>query len=182
MILLGLVFTVIFKVSLTKIIGIISPIAFAFLGVISIMLIFNVDFARFLPTMKSPTANNPLFSALWFGFFFGAIVVPCNPLFIAALFTTALSTTGLILNMFQFLAFGLGIGVPLLVLSAISATKSQVVIGWLTRHKRSINLVTGAIMLIIALYYLTCVFAIFGLGMYAEPVCKPLSAIFGAFV
>jgi cytochrome c-type biogenesis protein len=147
MVILGLIFTTVLQVSLTNVIGIVSPIAFGILLVISLLLIFNVDVGRLLPKAHAPTARNPWVSAFFFGFFFGAIVVPCNPLFIAALFSRTIS---------------IGIGFPLLVMAALSATATDTIIGFLTRYRRAINLIAGLIMLGISLYYLILVFRIFG--------------------
>ncbi|MEE9400260.1 MAG: cytochrome c biogenesis protein CcdA [Dehalococcoidales bacterium] len=162
MLLLGLIFTTILEVSLTNIIGIVSPIAFGILLVISLLLIFNVDVGRFLPKARTPIARNPWASAFLFGFFFGAIVVPCNPLFIAALFTRAISATGFLENVLRFLFFGIGIGFPLLVLAAISSAATDAIINFLTKNRRIINLIAGTIMLGISLYYLIFVFRVFG--------------------
>ena len=101
MVSLGLVFTTILQVSLTNVIGIASPIAFGILMVISLLLIFNVDVGRFLPKAHVGIKRNPWVSALLYGFFFGAIVVPCNPLFIAALFTRTISTVSFLENIFH---------------------------------------------------------------------------------
>jgi len=161
MFLLGLIFTTFLQLSLTKIIGIISPIAFGILIIISILLIFDIDIGRFLPRVRTPAAKNPLFNAFVFGFFFGAIVIPCNPLFIAALFARSLTTMGFLTNILNFLAFGIGIGTPLLVFSIISSAASKSIISFLVKHKRKINLVSGIFMLIVSLYYLIFVFRIF---------------------
>jgi len=161
MAILGLIFTTIFKASLTKVIGIISPIAFGILIIISILLIFNIDFAKYLPKAKTPQSEKPMRGAFLYGFFFGGIVIPCNPLFIAALFTSTLTTVDFAANMVKFLSFGLGIGFPLLVFSAISTTKSNAVIGFLSTHKRKINLIAGIAMFFISWYYLIFVFRIF---------------------
>ena len=162
MFILGLIFTTILKVSLTNIIGIVSPIAFGVLLVISLLLIFNIDVGRYLPKAHAPTARNPWVSAFSFGFFFGAIVVPCNPLFIAALFARTISAVGFLENILRFLFFGIGIGFPLLVLAAISSAATDAVINFITKYRRVINLVAGLIMLGISLYYLIFVFRIFG--------------------
>ncbi len=161
MLLLGLVFTTILEVSLTNIIGIISPIAFGILLIISLLLIFNVDVGRFLPRGQTPITKNPWTSAFAYGFFFGAIVVPCNPLFIAALFTRTISAVGFVENILRFLFFGIGIGFPLLVIAGISSTATDAIIGFLTRYKRIINLIAGLIMLVISVYYLVFVFRVF---------------------
>ncbi len=162
MILLGIVFTTILEVSLTSVIGIVSPIAFGILLIISLLLIFNVDVGRFLPRGRAPIVRNPWVSAFTFGFFFGAIVVPCNPLFIAVLFTRTASAIGFLENILQFLFFGIGIGFPLLVFAAISTTATDAIINFLTKQRRVINLIVGIIMLGISLYYLIFVFRIFG--------------------
>ena len=162
MFLLGLIFTTFLQVSLTKIIGIISPIAFFILLIISILLILNIDMGRFFPKFNTPKVKNSLFGIFIFGFFFGAIVIPCNPPFIAALFARALAVMGFFANILNFIAFGIGISFPILLFSAISSTYSTIIINFLTRYRRYINLIAGIILLIISLYYLIYVFRIFG--------------------
>jgi cytochrome c-type biogenesis protein len=162
MFLIGLVFTTLLEVSLTGVIGIISPIAFIVLGLFSILLIFNIDIGTLLPQIQAPTSKNPLLSSFIFGFFFGAIVIPCNPLFIAALFTKALTIMDFFSNMLSFLFFGLGLSAPLIVLSLISSAKSRSIISFLGRHKKVINVGSGIIMLAVSLYYLIFVFRVVG--------------------
>jgi len=162
MTLLGLVFTTILQVSLNSVIGIVSPIAFFVLGIISILLIFNVDFGKFFPRIQAPVSKSPIKGSFIYGFFFGAIVVPCNPAFIAALFTQVSSQFGFAFNMLNFFSFGIGMGAPLLIFSLISVKKSKEIIGFLTAHTRTINLLSGITMLIISIYYLVVVFGVFG--------------------
>ena len=86
MFIVGLLFTTILKTSLTSAIGVISPIAFGILAIISLLLIFNVDFSRFVPRVRSPEGKSPFLKALIFGLFFGAIILPCNPASLIILF------------------------------------------------------------------------------------------------
>jgi cytochrome c-type biogenesis protein len=160
MLALGLIFTTILQTSLTSVINVVSPIAFGLLGVISLMLIFNVDFGKYLPRFNAPISENPIKSAFIFGFFFGAIVIPCNPGFIATFLARAILEANFINSMLNFLFFGIGLGAPLFVLSVISGQWSQGIIGFLTRNKRAINLIAGLIMLGISIYYLFFVFRI----------------------
>ncbi len=173
MLLLGLLFTTILEVSLTSVIQIISPIAFGILFVISLVLIvtgilslvsnIRVDIWRFLPKGHAPAIKNrnPWVSAFMYGLFFGAIVVPCNPGFIAILFARAVSTVDFLQNIFRFLLFGVGVAFPLLVLAGVSSAASNTVISFLTKRGNWINLVAGLIMLGISLYYLIFVFRVF---------------------
>ena len=162
MISLGLIFTTILQKSLTNVISIISPIAFGILGLLSLILIFDIDLSRFIPKLNIQTGNkSPLRSAFVFGFFFGAIVLPCNPAFIAAFFARAFLFGDFFSSMLNFLSFGFGLGAPLLVLSLVSGQWSKKIIGFLTKNKRTINLISGLIMLGISIYYLFFVFKIF---------------------
>lgn len=162
MFILGLIFTTLLKVSLTNVIGIVSPIAFGILFFVSLFLIFDFDFSRYLPKVNVPIMKNPVLSALMYGFFFGAIVIPCNPGFIAAFFARALLFDNFIFSIGNFLFFGFGLGFPLLLFSLISVNWSSAIIRFLTMNKRRINFIAGAIMLLISVYYLVFVFKIFG--------------------
>lgn len=162
MMLFGLIFTTILKSSLTKAIGIISPIAFSILGIVSILMIFNFDLGKFFPQIHAPIKKSPFVSSFIFGFFFGAIVLPCNPASLVVLFALSTTTADFLLNLLNFLVFGIGMAAPLLLFAIISSAKSTEVINFLTRNKRRINLIAGIIILGISLYYLIFVFRIFG--------------------
>ncbi|MBI4151776.1 cytochrome C biogenesis protein [Candidatus Woesearchaeota archaeon] len=162
MFLVGILFTTVWQVSLTNIIGIVSPIAFSTLAIVSILLILDVDLGRFIPKAKVRIIQNPIASALIYGFFFGAIVIPCNPGFIAAFFARALLFDNPVTSMIHFLLFGLGLGFPLLLFSLLSARWSTTIISFATKHKTAINRSAGIIMLGISLYYLLFVFQILG--------------------
>ncbi len=172
MFLMGLVFTTLLEISLTSVVQIVSPIAFGILLVISLILIaagirslitgVSIDIWRFLPKVRAPMARNPWLSAFLYGFFFGAIVVPCNPGFIAILFARAVSTVDFVQNIFRFLFFGVGVGFPLLVLAGVSSAATDTIMNFITKHGKWLNLIAGLIMLGISLYYLIFVFGVFG--------------------
>jgi cytochrome c-type biogenesis protein len=158
MALLGLIFTMLLQESLTRVIGIISPIAFAAMAVIGVLLMFNVKIQR---KVRPNKLRNPYVSAFFYGFFFGAIVVPCNPLFIAAFFARVATVEGFVVNMLNFLAFGLGIGAPLLAFSLVSRATSRSMVNWLVKYNRQIDFVAGLVMVSVAVYYLIFVFHVF---------------------
>ena len=171
MFLLGLIFTTILEVSLTGVVEIVSPIAFGILLIISLILIFTgivsivsdieINIWKFLPRGRAPTVKNPWVTAFLYGFFFGAIVVPCNPGFIAILFARAVSTVDFAQNISRFLLFGFGVSFPLLVLAAASSAATDAIINFLTKYGKWVNLSAGVIMLGISLYYLIFVFRVF---------------------
>jgi cytochrome c-type biogenesis protein len=160
---LGLIFTTILNTSLTIVTEIVSPIAFAILGIISLFLIFNINFETYLPSFRSPRFKDPLKNAFSFGFFFGAIVLPCNPGYIAVFLAEATLFSSPVSSLGNFLLFGIGMGAPLFAFTVLSAGKSQKIIGFLKHHEKRINQVSGLIMLAISLYYLVYVFEIVNL-------------------
>lgn len=162
MFLIGVLFTTFWQVSLTRIIGIVSPIAFSILAIVSILLILDIDLGRFLPKAQIKMTKSPLLSALLYGFFFGAIVIPCNPGFIAAFFARVLLFSDPLTSIAHFLLFGLGLGFPLLLFSLLSARWNTSIITFVTAHKTAINRIAGIIMLVISLYYLVLVFRVLG--------------------
>ncbi len=159
MFLFGLLFSYVFEVGLTQYIGIITPIAMMVLIAISILLLIDFDFSRIFPHFNTPESKNPYLSAFLFGFFFAAIVIPCQPSFLTVFFARQfVELNGFAQNMIDFLFFGLGMAAPLLFFALVSLQWSKQIISFITKHKTTINRVTGAIMLVISLYYLLFVF------------------------
>ena len=160
MLALGLIFSTIIQTSLTNVIEIISPIAFGLLGLMSLAMIFDLDFQRFIASKSNPEFENPLINAYSFGFFFGAIIIPCNPAFIATFFARAFLFETPISSLANFTLFGLGIGFPLMAFSILSSAKSQEIISFLQSHDSIIHRGSGLVMLTISLYYLIKVFGV----------------------
>jgi cytochrome c-type biogenesis protein len=154
MALIGLIFTYTLGESLEFVISVVSPIAFGFLFVVGLLLMFNVKTSR---QVRPPRIKNPYVSAYVYGLLFGAVVIPCNPGVIALAFARA-SVIPVAERMAAFLAFGIGIATPLLVFSLVSRAASRWLLNWLVDHKVIINRVAGAFMAAVAAYYLLFVF------------------------
>jgi cytochrome c-type biogenesis protein len=161
--LLGFVFTNLLQTSLSRVIEAVSPIAYGLLVILGLVLLADLDLFACVPTVDPPQFEYPSATAFSYGFFFGAIIIPCNPGLIALFFARA---PVLFETQFQsllgFLAFGLGIGAPLLAIAAVSESSGQRLTRLLARYKSPINRVTGLILLAVSLYYLVTVFEVLG--------------------
>jgi len=162
MLAVGLVFSTLLGTSLTRVIEAVSPVAFGLLAAGSLLLIAGVGVERHLPTVEPPRASRPRLSALAYGLFFGAVVLPCNPAFIAVFLGRALLFTEPVASLLNFLAFGAGMAAPLLGLALVSDRYSDRVLGALTRHSGLVNRLSGVVMLAVSLYYLLFVFDVVG--------------------
>lgn len=161
---IGLLFTALLQVSLTVVTGVVSPLAFGFLALLSVALLLDLGVFSRIPTVDPPQHRHPAVTALGYGFFFGAIVLPCNPTTIAYLLARSSLQVDPVGRMSSVLAFGLGMGAPLLGLAVVSEPFGRRLTRAMARHRTAINRVAGAVMLYISVYYLLAVFDVFGIG------------------
>lgn len=156
----GVVFTTVLEQSLTGVVSTVSPVAFGVLAVLGVALAADLHPQSRLPTAEPPQTRYPSLSAFAYGAFFGAIVLPCNPGFIAVFFARAFLFSDPVASLANFGSFGLGMAAPLLAFAFASEPWRDRVIGVLTDHRRVINAVTGVVLVAISLYYLVAVFAV----------------------
>lgn len=157
--LVGLLFTTVLQQSLSRVIQYVSPLAFGVLAVAGVFLMLGITPKR---KIRPVLPSQPLAGAFLYGLFFGAIVIPCNPALIAFFFARAATVTEFGSNMLNFLAFGLGIVTPLLALSLVTRAASRNLITAMVRYQRPLDLLSGAVMTGVSLYYLIFVFEIIG--------------------
>lgn len=161
--LVGFVFSYVLQASLTSVVAVASPVAFALLFVVGVALVLDVDALHRLPTVEPPQSSHPWATAYLYGFFFGAVVIPCNPGLIALFFVRApVLYDTFAESLLGFLAFGLGIGAPLLAFALVSQTASRRVTRTLARHSSLVNRATGVVLVVVAAYYLVVVFDVVG--------------------
>ncbi len=159
MALVGVVFATILETSLSVVVEVVSPVAFVVLGTVrAVLVVAPSGFAR-LPTVEPPHSRSPTLSAFGYGFFFGAIVIPCNPGLLALFFArTPVLFDSFLESVLGFLAFGLGIGAPLLAFALLSEPYSRRVTRTLARYSAPLNRVVGVVLVVVSAYYLVVVF------------------------
>lgn len=161
MFLFGLIFSGIFSGSLSDAISTVSPIAFGILLIVGLLMIFGFDFSTMLPKKNYPQMGSPKMTAFLFGFFFGAIVLPCNPASLIILFSLGLSGVDFVFNLLGFVLFGIGMATPLIIF-AYASKRTEKIIQYFSRNKRRVDLIAGIIIVAISIYYLFFVFNVFG--------------------
>ena len=161
---IGILWTLVFGASISQVVETISPGASLVLSVVGFVLVVSPDgFAR-LPAVEPPHTTRPYLSAFGYGFFFGAIIIPCNPGLIALFF----SRTTVVFPAFEsqlevmlaFLVFSLGVGAPLLAFALLSQPYSERLTRLLARQSDIINRGVGLVLLAVSAYYLLFVFRV----------------------
>jgi cytochrome c-type biogenesis protein len=149
----------IFHTSLTLLITAATPVVVAILILFGALLIANHNpFYRF-PQVRIPRVGNPLFSAYAYGGLYGVIALPCSSLVILP-FTIAISLSSLsaIEAFLVFLTFGLGLGLPVVIVSILSRAQGDWLVKQLASKSRLMNTIGGAIMIGVALYDLVILY------------------------
>ena len=80
-------------------------------------------------------------AAFLYGILFGILILPCNAASIAVLLALSATAGGFWEGMGSFLAFGVGITLPLLVLGGISQARSRQIMQYIQSHERPVQVV-----------------------------------------
>ncbi|MFC2028665.1 cytochrome c biogenesis CcdA family protein [Chloroflexota bacterium] len=151
MLILGLIIALL-SVSVGRALSIIIPIADLLLITLGILLLADKNPFKALPQVKIPALKNPFFNAFIYGLLYGPIALPCSGPLVVGIFAISLSTAEALSRLNVFLWFGVGFGLPLLLLSLISGVLQRNITLWLARHSRLINIIGGLLLVGIGLY------------------------------
>ena len=91
-------------------------------------------------------------NAFVYGLLYGPVALPCSGPLVVGLFTYSLTAEEVLGKLSIFLWFGLGFGIPLLVLSFVSGAAQNWVVRTFARHDRWINRIGGLLLVGVGLY------------------------------
>jgi cytochrome c-type biogenesis protein len=124
-----------------NVIVLVTPLAGLLIIVLGVLLLFDKNVFARIPQIRIPALRSPFASAYVYGLLYGPIAFPCSAPFLVT--GLLLSLDGIIVN---FLAFGLGFGVPLLIISLLARAQQRRLTQLLTRHSRAFNVIAGLIL------------------------------------
>lgn len=151
MLVLGLIIALL-SVSVSRALRLIIPLADALIFGLGVMLILNINPFKGLPQVRVPVLSNPYINAFLYGLLYGPIALPCSGPLVVGVFTFSLTAGEAIDRLSVFLWFGLGFGLPLLLLSFVSGAAQRWITRGFARHSRVINLIGGLLLISVAIY------------------------------
>jgi cytochrome c-type biogenesis protein len=151
MVLIGAVLVAV-AIPIGRVASLLIPIVDAFLILLGILLIAGHNPFNRLPGMRVPMVRNPYGQAYVYGIMLGPLALPCAGPFLAALLALSVGVGDAVLRLGTFVVFGLGFGLPLLILSLLAGARQQSVVRWVTAHHRPIEVVSGFILIAVALW------------------------------
>lgn len=151
MLALGLVIALL-SVSVGRALSIIIPVADLLLITLGVLLLADKNPFKMLPQIKIPTLQNPFINAFVYGLLYGPIALPCSGPLVVGIFAISLTAAEALSRLNVFLWFGVGFGLPLLLLSLISGALQRSITRWLAYHSRLINVIGGILLVGIGVY------------------------------
>ncbi len=128
------------------------PIVDGLLIVIGVLLLSGRNPFNRLPGMQVPLVSNPYGQAYVYGIMLGPIALPCAGPFLVALLAVSVGAGDAILRMGTFVVFGLGFGLPLVLLSLLAGTRQRAIVRFVLDRHRAIEVVSGVVLIAVALY------------------------------
>ena len=151
MLALGLLIALI-SVSVGQALAVAIPLADLLIIILGVLLLLNFNPFKRLPQIQVPILSNPYANAFLYGLLYGPIALPCSGPLAVGIFALSLTAGEALGKLNVFLWFGLGFGLPLLLLSFLSGAAQR----WITRqfalHARKINIVAGLLLVGIGIY------------------------------
>jgi len=111
-------------------------------------------FAR-LAAVRVPAVRNPVVQAFVYGLLLGPIALPCAGPFLVALLGISVGLGDAMGRIATFTIYGFGFGSPLVVLGAVGAVRGGKISRALARRHLVVARITGALVIVTALYELT---------------------------
>lgn len=140
------------SVSVGQALSIVIPLADLVIILLGVLLLLNINPFKTLPQIQVPVLSHPFINAFVYGLLYGPIALPCSGPLVVSIFALSLTAAEFFSKLNIFFWFGMGFGIPLLLLSFLSGAAQR----WITRQfaqrARLINLVSGMLLVAVGVY------------------------------
>lgn len=140
---------------ISRVLSVVIPLADLSLIVLGVLLLAGVNPFMRLPQLSVPVVSNPLVNAYLYGLLYGPISLPCSGPLVVSVFALSATAASALDKLAVFGWFGLGIGLPLVILSLFSGITQRAVTRLLSTHARLFHMVSGIVLITVAVWDLT---------------------------
>jgi len=111
------------------------------------LLLLDLNPFSHIPRVRVPLLPRPLLSAFVYGLLYGPLTLPCSGPLVLSIFAYSLTLREALGNLTVFLWYGLGLGLPLLLISLLTAAAQRRLTRFIAQRTRWINLIAGVLLL-----------------------------------
>jgi len=138
-------------VPIGPVLGYLVPLTDGLLIVLGILLLAGRNPFERLPGMRTPLVANPYGRAFSYGVLLGPLALPCAGAFALSLVAYSVGLVDAAAKVGVFLAYGLGFGLPLVLLSLLAGARRAEIVRYITSHHRTIEVVGGALLVAVGI-------------------------------
>jgi cytochrome c-type biogenesis protein len=136
---------------MSRLLTIVTPVVDGLLIVLGILLIAGRNPFERLPGASVPVVANPYGQAFVYGVMLGPLALPCAGPFLVGLLGISLGVGDAVGKIGTFFLFGLGFGLPLVLLSLVAGVRARAIVGWIVRHHRRIEAGAGVLLILVGI-------------------------------
>lgn len=144
---LGVAFIlVLVAVPIGAVLAYLVPAVDVLLVVLGVLLLSGRNPFERLPGTQVPIVKNPFGQAYLYGLMLGPIALPCAGAFALSLIAFSIGLEETLPRILTFVVYGLGFGLPLVLLSLLAGARRQQIVRFITSRHRLIELVGGTLL------------------------------------
>jgi cytochrome c-type biogenesis protein len=144
------------SVSLGSVLRILLPIIdLVLVGLGVLLLLGRNPFARLPQPSSSVPGAGPMAGSFLYGLLFAPIALPCSGPFLIGIFVASLTIDDAVRQLAFFAAFGVGFGLPLLVLGLVGQVRARSLARGALRWERPLQVILGVTLIAVGLWDLS---------------------------
>jgi cytochrome c-type biogenesis protein len=129
-----------------RVLVVVTPLADLAVIALGLALIIGLDpFAR-LPMLAPTAGGSGARAAYVYGLLYGPIALPCSGTLLVSIFTLSVTLGSFAEKLAFFLVFGLGFGLPLLLISLVAEARQRALVHWFAEHHGRVSRVAGGVL------------------------------------
>jgi cytochrome c-type biogenesis protein len=151
MLILGAVIALL-SISVGSALSVLIPFADLIIVILGILLLLNINPFKQLPQIRVPVLSHPFINAFLYGMLYGPIALPCSGPLVVSIFALSLTVGDFLGKLSVFLLFGLGFGLPLLILSFLAGATQKWITRFFAQHSTAFNRIAGLLLIGVAIF------------------------------
>jgi cytochrome c-type biogenesis protein len=140
------------SISVGSALSVLIPFADLIIIVLGVLLLLNINPFKQLPQIRVPILSHPFINAFLYGMLYGPIALPCSGPLVVSIFALSLTIGDFLGKLSVFLLFGLGFGLPLLILSFLAGATQKWITRFFAQHSTAFNRIAGLLLIAVAIY------------------------------